>query len=125
MHHRRDREDRHRLVEEVERVRRVVEEHDVAQAQHQPGHRHREQGEQPQRRAQRPEPARLLEEIRGAEHEQRADERGPGAHLQAVEERRGIVAVDERVAVMLEREREVVGLRRRAVVGDRQRLRDA
>ena len=74
---RRQHEDRHRAVEDVERIGRVVEEQDVADAEHQPRHRHRQHRLQLDQRPQKVRAARLFQPVRAGKRERGADDRAP------------------------------------------------
>ena len=97
------------MVQDIERIVRVVEEKNVTESKDHAGHSHRDRRQQADQRPQRGHSACLLEEICAAENQHRADERGEKRHLQAVEERRDHAAIDQPESVMAHAERLVVG----------------
>ena len=99
---------RERVVQAVQRIARQVEEEDVAQAQHEPRHRHRQHREQANDRPRPVEAACLLEHVGADENERGAEEGRAGCQLQAIDEGVANFRVDQPEHVMLEARREVV-----------------
>ena len=60
-------QDRHRAIDEIQRIGRVVEEKDVGKAEHHAGDHHRQHGEELERRAAGAKALRLFDHISAGE----------------------------------------------------------
>jgi hypothetical protein len=90
----------HRVVEEVDWVVRRVEEEDVAQAEHQAGHGHRQQREHVHRRAQPIDAPRLFQQVGSQKNDHRTAQSGSYRELEAVEEGDVHLGVDQAEGVV-------------------------
>ena len=131
---------RHRVVEAVQRVAGRVEEEDVTQAQHQAGHRHRQHGQQAHQAAQqavggqaaqqavdgqaaarRAGAAGFFQQVSADEDHHGAEHRRAGGHHQAVGKGRANFAIDQPHRVVSQRGAQVV----RPELGERREHRHA
>ena len=108
-----DHQDRHAAIEEAERVRRIVEEEDVAEAEHQARHGERQQRQQLANRPPGPEARRLLDRVGAGEDDGGAEHGGERRQHQRVAVARPAAAIHVVEVVVLQRRRQVVGPERR------------
>ena len=104
-----DHQDGHGGVDEAKGIATRIEEENVGQAQHQPGHRHGQHGHELGQRTAPGEGTGFLQQVGAHKHHHGADGGGPDRQLQRVPVGRPAIGVEVAKGVVLERQLQVVG----------------
>ena len=101
-------QDRHRGIDEIQRIGRVVEEKDVGKAEHHAGDRHGQHGEELERRAAGAKALRLFDHISAGEDDEGAEKRRQQRQPQRITVRIPTAAIHQVEGIVLQAQAEVV-----------------